>query len=310
MDLAAADRTADSLADRLAADKLVADKLAADKDDPLREDIRFLGSILGETIRAQEGEAVFATVEEIRKTSIRFHRERDEREEKALESILADLSPRQAALVVRSFSYFSHLANIAEDAHHARRNRAHAVAGSAPHTGTIKRALANAKQHGVTRAPTCTPSSTRPSSARCSRRTRRRSAARARCCGRSSSSSCLTGTARPTSARRSATDVVQSTREAMLALWQTSLLRRRKLTVIDEVANGLSYYDYSLLRELPGVYRTLESQLQAFGPTTSRASRSPRSCEWAAGSAATATATRSSPPTCSRRPPACTASRR
>ena len=246
-----------------------ASELAADKDAPLREDIRFLGNILGDTIRDQEGEAVFATVEEIRKTSVRFHREHDEREEKALESILAGLSSRQAALVVRSFSYFSHLANIAEDAHHARRNRAHAVAGSAPNAGTIKRALANAKQHGVSRADLQT------------------------FFDEAFISPVLT--AHPTEVRRKSTmlweivvkqllerhgaadlsdeeraDVVQSTREAVLALWQTSLLRRRKLTVIDEVANGLSYYDYSILQELPGVYRTLESQLDAFGSNEPR----------------------------------------
>ncbi len=235
----------------------------ADKDGPLREDIRFLGHILGDTIRDQEGDAIFDTVEQIRTTSIRFHRDRDQNEARALEKILASLSPRQAALVVRSFSYFSHLANIAEDAHHARRTRAHTIAGSKPRTGTIKRALANAKSHGISRDD-------------------------------------LQGffegafispvlTAHPTEVRRKSTmsweiivkklldqhgdrdrteedleEIKHSVREAMLALWQTSLLRKRKLTVIDEVANGLSYYDYSLLRELPGVYKTLETQVEAF----------------------------------------------
>ncbi|WP_246725559.1 phosphoenolpyruvate carboxylase [Beijerinckia sp. L45] len=235
----------------------------ADKDGPLREDIRFLGHILGDTIRAQEGDAIFDTVEQIRKTSVKFHRDQDENEAKALEAILTSLSPRQATLVVRSFSYFSHLANIAEDAHHARRTRAHAIAGSKPRTGTIKRALANAKEHGISRADL---------------------------------QAFFEGafispvlTAHPTEVRRKSTmsweiivkhlldrygdrdqadeerdEVRQSMREAMLALWQTSLLRRNKLTVIDEVANGLSYYDYSLLQELPGVYKTLEAQVAAF----------------------------------------------
>ena len=235
----------------------------ADKDGPLREDIRFLGHILGETIRAQEGDAIFDTVEQIRTTSIRFHRDREEHEEKALERILAGLTPRQAALVVRSFSYFSHLANIAEDAHHARRTRAHAIAGSTPRTGTIKRALANAKTHGISRADLQV------------------------FFDHAFISPVLT--AHPTEVRRKSTmlweivvkdllerqgardltddergEITQEAREAMLALWQTSLLRRRKLTVIDEVQNGLSYYDYSILRELPGVYRTLEAQVEAF----------------------------------------------
>ena len=59
--------------------------------------------------------------------------------------------PSRLALVVRSFSYFSHLANIAEDAHHRRRTRAHAVAGSKPRIGTVRRALDDAKAAGITR---------------------------------------------------------------------------------------------------------------------------------------------------------------
>src|SRR5471032_239993 len=40
-------------------------------------------------------------------------------------------------------------------------------------------------------------------------------------------------------------------RRAVLTLWQTNLLRRTKLTVLDEVANGLSFYDYTFLHEVP-----------------------------------------------------------
>ena len=48
---------------------------------------------------------------------------------------------------------------------------------------------------------------------------------------------------------------------AVLILWQTSILRRTRLKVVDEVANGLSYYDYTFLRELPQVYAEIEDQL-------------------------------------------------
>jgi phosphoenolpyruvate carboxylase len=51
--------------------------LDADKDAPLRYDIRLLGRILGETIRAQEGERTFDTIERIRLTALRFHRDAD-----------------------------------------------------------------------------------------------------------------------------------------------------------------------------------------------------------------------------------------
>ena len=49
----------------------------SDKDRPLREDIRLLGRILGDTVREQEGEEVFELVEQIRKASIRFHRDNE-----------------------------------------------------------------------------------------------------------------------------------------------------------------------------------------------------------------------------------------
>ena len=49
-----------------------------DKDVPLRDDIRLLGRILGDTVREQEGEATFEIVERIRQTSIRFHRDDEE----------------------------------------------------------------------------------------------------------------------------------------------------------------------------------------------------------------------------------------
>ena len=51
--------------------------------------------------------------------------------------MLDSLSADQTLAIVRAFSYFSHLANIAEDQHHIRRNRAHAIAGSAPRPGSL-----------------------------------------------------------------------------------------------------------------------------------------------------------------------------
>ena len=119
------------------------------KDRPLRDDIRLLGRILGDTVREQEGEAVFDIVERIRQKSIRFHRDNDEAARHALEAILNDLSPGQTVQIVRAFSYFSHLANIAEDQHHIRRTRAHTLAGAAPRAGTIAHAIDRAQDAGI-----------------------------------------------------------------------------------------------------------------------------------------------------------------
>ncbi|MBT3909571.1 MAG: phosphoenolpyruvate carboxylase, partial [Rhodospirillaceae bacterium] len=104
----------------------------SEKDLPLRDDIRLLGRLLGDIVQAQEGEDIFDIVESIRQSSIQFHRNEDEAAKKSLENILQKLNPTQAVSVVRAFSYFSHLANIAEDQHHNRRVRSHDLAGSPP----------------------------------------------------------------------------------------------------------------------------------------------------------------------------------
>src|SRR3978361_694139 len=89
--------------------------LALEEDARLRTDIRLLGRILGDTVRDQEGADVFDLVERIRQTSIRFHRDDDRPARRELEIILDSMSTGQTVRIVRAFSYFSHLANIAED---------------------------------------------------------------------------------------------------------------------------------------------------------------------------------------------------
>ena len=110
----------------------------SDKDAPLKEDIRLLGRLLGDVLREQEGDAVFNVVETIRQTSVRFRREADADAALELDAMLKELSREQTISVVRAFSYFSHLANIAEDQHHIRRRRAHLLAGSPAQKGSVR----------------------------------------------------------------------------------------------------------------------------------------------------------------------------
>jgi phosphoenolpyruvate carboxylase len=99
-----------------------------EKDIPLRYDIRLLGRILGDVVRAQEGGPMFELVERIRRTGVQFHRHADETAQRELQSIMSGLPTDQAIRMIRAFGHFSHLANIAEDQHHIRRTRAHALA--------------------------------------------------------------------------------------------------------------------------------------------------------------------------------------
>src|SRR5262245_33309982 len=120
-----------------------------DKDQPLREDIRLLGRLLGDTLREQEGNALYELVERIRQSALRFRREGDLGEKAALEALLNSLDHESAIRVVRAFSFFSQLANIAEDLHHNRRRRAHQIGGSLPQPGSVAHALARARAAGI-----------------------------------------------------------------------------------------------------------------------------------------------------------------
>ncbi len=233
-----------------------------EKDRPLRDDIRLLGRILGDTVRSQEGEAVFDIVELIRQTSIRFHRDEDQGARRELEGILNSLSPKQTSRVVRAYSFFSHLSNIAEDQHHIRRTRAHALAGSAPRPGTMAHALGEARKAGVTPqqlqeffatalvSPVLTAHPTEVQ--RKSILTVQMDLARL-----------LSERERgPMTAEEEQVNL-EGMQRAVLTLWQTAILRGSKLAVIDEVANGLSFYDYTFLRQMPRFYAALEDQLRA-----------------------------------------------
>jgi phosphoenolpyruvate carboxylase len=104
---------------------------------------------LGDTIRTQEGQEIFDVVEHVRKTSVEFRRYRNDRVQKTLEDLLNNLSREQTVEVVRAFSFFSHLANIAEDQHGLRLGGESAAEG-VDDRATIAGALRRARTVGIT----------------------------------------------------------------------------------------------------------------------------------------------------------------
>ena len=100
-------------------------KNTKDNERPLVEDIRLLGRILGDVIREQEGSAAYELIEQVRKLSVAFRRDANIEADKALKKLLKSLSGDQTVSVIRAFTYFSHLANLAEDRHHIRRRTVH-----------------------------------------------------------------------------------------------------------------------------------------------------------------------------------------
>ena len=231
-----------------------------DLEDRLLEDIRLLGSLLGETIRDQEGEEIFETIEKIRRLSVAYEHEADTAAGRELDRLLSRLKPEEAVSVARAFCYFSHLTNIAEDRHLMRCATALPDEDSANgREGGLGHAFKRLAEAGIEPEQACERLKT------------------------SFVSPVLT--AHPTEVQRRSILEATSAIEHLLAareilrtnverkrnerflrakivqLWQTRLLRSSHLTVADEIENALRFYHASFLREIPHLYATLEEGL-------------------------------------------------
>ena len=262
-----------------------------DKDHPLFQDIRYLGRLLGDVLREQEGDAVFDVVETIRQTAVRFRREDDSAAAQTLDKKLRSLSPEQTVSAWCAHSAISRTSRIS------------------PKTGTTTAVTA------FTRSPV--PTSQPGTIAHALERLVEAGAAATPVLQQFFNDALIVPvlTAHPTEVQRKSildaqhdvarllaerdqqlTPRERAHNEAMLrarvtSLWQTRMLRDSRLSVADEIENALSYYRATFLDEIPALYADIEDALARARPAP-RACR--RSCRWAAGSAATATAIRTS----------------
>ena len=235
------------------------------QDRPLVEDIRLLGRLLGDVIREQEGRVAFDLVEKIRQLSVSFRRHDDTQADRQLKRVLARLSDDEAVSVIRAFTYFSHLANLAEDRHHIRRRIFHERQGTMQ-SGSLAMAFSRLDKAGIKPAQIVA------------------------CLANSHVSPVLT--AHPTEVQRKSIldaeraiaqlltqrDAIwqrvadvrqeqelhaneQQLKARVVQLWQTRLLRFTKLSVIDEIENALGYYQSTFLSEVPKLYGQLEQAL-------------------------------------------------
>ena len=242
-----------------------------DNERPLTEDIRLLGRILGDVIREQEGQSAYELVEQIRKLSVAFRRDADPDAEQTLKKLLKRLTGDQTVSVIRAFTYFSHLANLAEDRHHIRRRAIHERAGDTQE-GSIEVAMARLRWAGIsprTIATTLAQSYVAPVLTAHPTEVQRKSildaerdiaqllTARDDIKGRAEQYSGRKDALTP---RELAANEAQM-RARVMQLWQTRLLRFSKLTVTEEVENALSYYEATFLREIPKLYAEMEDLL-------------------------------------------------
>ena len=242
-----------------------------DNERPLVEDIRLLGRILGDVIREQEGVLAYELIEQVRKLSVSFRRDADAEADKALKKLLKGLSSDQTVSVIRAFTYFSHLANLAEDRHHIRRRAIHERAGDTQE-GSIDVALARLRWAGIspkTISQTLAKSFLSPVLTAHPTEVQRKSILDAErgiallLTGRDeikARAAAVNAAKDLLSPRELAANEAQL-RARVMQLWQTRLLRFSKLTVADEVENALSYYEATFLREIPKLYADLEREL-------------------------------------------------
>lgn len=232
----------------------------------LRRDVRFLGNILGEVLVHQGGQQLLEVVEQIREMSKTLRSEFEPELHEQFKRVIESLSPEIRHQVIRAFAIYFQLVNIAEQNHRVRRKRDYErSAGAAVQPGSIESAVQDLKERGI--SVTDVKDMLDDISLE------------------------LVMTAHPTEAtrravldihKRMAVDVMEldnptlthrereKLREKLLnevlTLWQTDELRDRKPTVLDEVKNGMFYFDQTLFDVLPDVYEELERCLDKYYP--------------------------------------------
>ncbi|WP_425003950.1 phosphoenolpyruvate carboxylase [Mycolicibacterium sp. S3B2] len=233
--------------------------------EPMREDIRLLGAILGETVRDQNGDTVFDLVERARVESFRVRRSEIDRAD--IVSLFDGIDVHQAIPVIRAFTHFALLANVAEDIHRERRRAVHEAAGEPPQDSSLaatylKLDTANLDPDivadalvGALVSPVITAHPTE---------TRRRTVFDTQHRITELMRMRLHGLARTEEGR----DIETELRRHILTLWQTALIRLSRLKIQDEIETGLRYYAAAFFEVIPQVNAQVRAALQARWPDT------------------------------------------
>ncbi|WP_018179445.1 phosphoenolpyruvate carboxylase [Jongsikchunia kroppenstedtii] len=232
--------------------------------EPLRADIRLLGGILGDVVREHSGARIFDLVERARVESFRVRRSEVDRSE--LAGMFVDLTPAEAVGVIRAFSHFALLANLAEDLHRERRRAIHLRAGDPPQDSSLAAAydrLAAADLDPVRVADALAGSVVIPVVTAHPTETRRRTVFEAQ--HRISELMRFRDRTELTDAEDA--EVLTAVRRQVLTLWQTALIRLERLRIQDEIAVGLRYFDVSFFEVVPRINARLADRFAELYPT-------------------------------------------
>jgi phosphoenolpyruvate carboxylase len=235
------------------------------KEAPLRRDVRSLGMLLGQVLREQVGDQLFAEVEELRQIAIR-RREADPQAEGALAFAAALDSAQSLDLVqsyrlARAFAFYFELINLAETNHRKRRRLSLQLSGEAQR-GSLRGTLRAMRAAGISSEealdwlrriciiPVFTAHPTEVAR-RVVMFKRRRIA------------DLLEQLDRIPLSDEQLEQFEESLSAEIAALWETDEVRTRRPTVRDEVNMGLDYYDASIFATLPGLYTEVAAAFEA-----------------------------------------------
>ena len=231
------------------------------KDEPLRRDINLLGRILGQVIVEQEGKGLFGAEEEIRLLCKRLRFDYDPELDERLRKRVERMGAEDLGRIVRAFSVYFQLVNIAERYHRIRRRRQYeSLPEAPPQRASLRSALARLKKEGLdgedlgrvleglnlSLVLTAHPTETQ-------RRSIRRKHLEVGKLLESLEVENLTPRERKKAEERLA--------EEITVLWQTDELRVERPEVEDEIRRTLLFFEKPLISSTLDVYRELEDEL-------------------------------------------------
>ena len=240
------------------------------KEAPLRRDVRSLGTLLGEVLREQAGEDLFAHVEALRQGTIRRRdaEARGKQEEaarhgaKALE-LVHSLPVERAILLTRAFAFYFELINLAETNHRKRRRIALQLSGAAGRQrGSLAGTLFEMRRVGIgadeamdwlNRVLVVPVFTAHPTEV----------ARRSVMFKRRRIGEFLSALDRIPMPEQDMARLEELVLAEITGLWQTDEVRSHRPTVYDEIKMGLDYYDVSIFATLPALYREIAEALRA-----------------------------------------------
>lgn len=236
----------------------------------VRDDIRYLGKVLGEVIREQEGEYIFNLVENARTTALDLRY--GELSVSELAEQFKEVDTEKAIPMIRAFSHFALLANLAEDLHAERLREHNADEGQPEPPSTLEhtwKRFADAGIQGNQVATIMERAYVAPVLTAHPTETRRRTVfdVQTDIAEQMRERAAVINAPKNARTEKKLAQIDQVIRRRITLLWQTALIRSVRPRIEDEIKVGLRYYGISLLHEIPAINRTVAENIQEiYGP--------------------------------------------